>query len=48
MRMKSLKQSVGGYIFRILSVGNKMIQKVLVSKADKKDKGNEPDKLISL
>lgn len=31
----------GGYIFRILSVGNKMIQKVLVSKADKKDKGNE-------
>lgn len=39
--MKSLKQSVGGYIFRILSVGNKMIQKVLVSKADKKDKGNE-------
>ena len=31
----------GGYIFRILSVGNKMIQKVLVRKADKKDKGNE-------
>ena len=38
--MKSLKQSVGIYI-PILSVGNKMIQKVLVSKADKKDKGNE-------
>ena len=37
-----MKQSVGDILlFRILSVGNKMIQKVLVSKADKKDKGNE-------
>lgn len=43
-----MKQSVGDIYSAYYLIGNKMIQKVLVSKADKKDKGMKPDKINKL